>query len=63
MRRKIPTTFTVELDQLERLLQISARTRINRSLIVRDALERELRRYEDEGQAIKAAEVAQNGAP
>jgi predicted transcriptional regulator len=63
MRRKVPTTFTVELDQLERLLQISAKTRMNRSLIVRDALERELRRYEQGSQSEKVEEVHQNGAP
>ena len=47
MRRKIPTTFTVEFDQLERLGRVSERTRLNRSSIVRSALERELKRYEE----------------
>ena len=46
MRRKIPTTFTVEFDQLERLGRVSDRTRLNRSSIVRSALEKELRHYE-----------------
>ena len=63
MRRKIPTTFTVELDQLERLMLVSAKTRINRSLIVRDALERELRRYEIGPQEkMVEGEVHQNDA-
>lgn len=46
MRRKIPTTFTVEFDQLERLARVADRSRLNRSSIVRDALEKELRHYE-----------------
>ena len=46
MRRKIPTTFTVEFEQLERLGRVSDRTRLNRSSIVRSALEKELRHYE-----------------
>ena len=57
MRRKIPTTFTVEFDQLERLGRIADWTRLNRSSIVRDALERELRRYEEEWAQTKVAEV------
>ncbi len=46
MRRKIPTTFTVEFEQLERLGRISERTNLARSSIVRSALEKELRHYE-----------------
>lgn len=57
MRRKIPTTFTVEFDQLERLGRIADWTRLNRSSIVRDALERELRRYEEEWAQTKVVEV------
>lgn len=45
MRRKIPTTFTVEFEQLERLGRIAQRTNLARSSIVRDALEKELRHY------------------
>ena len=37
MRRQIPTTLTVELDQLARL--------IDRRIIVRDAIERPPKRY------------------
>ena len=57
MHRKIPTTFTVEFDQLERLGRVSDWTRLNRSSIVRDALERELRRYEEEWAQTKVAGV------
>lgn len=57
MRRKIPTTFTVEFEQLERLGRVSERTRLNRSSIVRDALERELKRYEEGLEPTKAVEV------
>ena len=46
MRRKIPTSFTVESDQLERLERICGRTNLARSSIVRSALEKELRHYE-----------------
>ncbi len=46
MRRKIPTTFTVEFEQLERLGRISERTNLGRSSIVRSALEKELRHFE-----------------
>lgn len=59
MRRKIPITFTVDLDQFERLIRIADRTRTNRSLIVRDALERELTRYEGDDKG-KVEEMRQN---
>lgn len=61
MRRKIPITFTVELDQFERLVRVADRIRTNRSLIVRDALERELTRYEGKDKR-KVEGVRQNGA-
>ena len=47
-QRKLATTFTIELSQLERLARLSERIRMNRSQIVRAALERELTRYEQE---------------
>ncbi len=46
MRRKIPTTFTVDFEQLERLGRIAERTNLPRSSIVRSALEKELRHFE-----------------
>ena len=44
MQRKIATTFTVELEQLERLTEEARRSGENRSVIVREAIERELQR-------------------
>jgi ribbon-helix-helix protein len=43
---KITTSVTFEINQLERLNDIAHRTRVSRSTIVRDAIERELERYE-----------------
>lgn len=48
MQRKISTSFAVTMDLLDRLTLVSERHRINRSHIVRQALERELARYEQE---------------
>lgn len=56
MQRKVPTTFTIELDQLERLVRVATRTRVNRSLIVRDALDRELARYEEQERTEEVGE-------
>ena len=47
MQRKIPTTFTIDLDLLERLMKVAASERLTRSFIVREALQRELQRYEE----------------
>jgi len=47
MQRKIPTTFTIDLDLLERLTKVAADERLTRSFIVREAIQRELRRYEE----------------
>jgi predicted transcriptional regulator len=62
MQRKIATTFTVEFDQLERLTEEAKRSGINRSIIVREAIERELERRKqpaqvDGGQVEAAVEV------
>ncbi len=43
---KITTSVTFEINQLERLNDIAHRTRVSRSTIVRDAIERELERYD-----------------
>lgn len=48
MRQKIPLTITIDVKQYERLARVSERTRFNKSMITRDALERELQRYEQE---------------
>lgn len=54
--RKIATTFTVELDQLERLTEVAARARLNRSMIVREAIDIALERYEKRFPAEKVVE-------
>lgn len=64
MPRKIPTTFTVELDQLERLTEVAARTRINRSIIVREGIELALARYaraEQASQKVSGERVRRGG--
>jgi predicted transcriptional regulator len=43
---KITASVTLELQQLERLNAIAHRAGVSRSTIVRDAIERELWRYE-----------------
>ncbi|OFV87056.1 MAG: hypothetical protein A3J75_02685 [Acidobacteria bacterium RBG_16_68_9] len=54
MQRKIPTTFTIDLDLLERLTKVAANERLTRSFIVRVALERELQRYEASARRAKS---------
>ncbi len=44
--QKITASVTLEVGQLERLNEAADRARISRSTIVRDAIERELKRYE-----------------
>ena len=44
--QKITASVTLEVGQLERLNEAADRARISRSEIVRDAIERELKRYE-----------------
>ena len=51
--RKINSSFTIELSQLERLDALSKRTRIPKSEIVRNALERELLKYDQEQAAAE----------
>lgn len=48
MDRKTTVSVAIGLAQLERLTKVMERTRISRSVIVRDALERELQRYEQQ---------------
>jgi len=43
---KITASVTFGLDQLERLNAVARRAGVSRSTIVRDAIERELERYE-----------------
>ena len=51
--KKVPVTFAVELGQLQRLDDLATRTRLNRSAIMRDAIEQVLARHEN-GQKTKA---------
>jgi metal-responsive CopG/Arc/MetJ family transcriptional regulator len=44
--QKITASVTLEVGQLERLNEAADRARVSRSTIVRDAIERELKRYE-----------------
>jgi metal-responsive CopG/Arc/MetJ family transcriptional regulator len=44
--QKITASVTLEVGQLERLNEAADRARVSRSVIVRDAIERELKRYE-----------------
>ena len=51
--RKVSTSVSLEVSQAERLALLVARTRVPRSVIIRDALERELRRIEkDEARKV-----------
>ena len=46
MKRIISQTFSVSLDQLERLSDVAARTRVSRSSLLREAIDVVLARYE-----------------
>lgn len=63
MQRKISTSFAVTMDLLDRLAAVSDRFRLNRSQIVREALERELARYETQKpEQVDGSLVAERGA-
>lgn len=47
LQRKLAITFTIDVPQLERLTALAERERRPRSLIIREAIERELERYEN----------------
>lgn len=55
---KITASVTLEINQLERLNEIAHRARVSRSTIVRDAIERELERYDD---ALPQRSVSDHG--
>ena len=46
MKRIISQTFSISLDQLERLSDVAARTRVSRSSLLREAIDVVLARYE-----------------
>ena len=60
-RRKINSSFTIEFSQIERPDVLSKRTRIPKSEIVRNALERELLKYEQEQPAAEAESDGRRG--
>lgn len=45
--RSISQTFSLPLDLVQRMSAVCERLHINRSLIAREAIEKELRRYEN----------------
>ncbi len=54
MRRKTPVSFTVDIEQLERLDLISQRTRIPKSVLVRQGIDHILEAYKDQLQLFGA---------
>ena len=61
MGRKIPATFTVAPEQFERLVELSERTGVSRSLIIRDAITIALDRFEEDYR--RRVEAGPNGSP
>ena len=59
MKRKITTTFSVDPDQLQRMDDLVERTGINRSKIVRRAIEIALREFEAEHRQRVEATIAE----
>lgn len=59
MQRKIATTFTVELDQLDRLAEEARVSGTNRSVIVREGIERELERRRKERLKVDGGQVVE----
>lgn len=60
MNRKIPATFTVAPDQYERLVELSERTGVSRSHIIRDAITIALDRFEEDYR--RRVEAGPNGS-
>jgi metal-responsive CopG/Arc/MetJ family transcriptional regulator len=65
---KITASVTLEINQVERLNEIAQRVQVSRSTIVRDAVERELKRYEnptgvDESRRARASGIDAKKAP
>ncbi len=58
MPRKIACTVALDLSQIERIDQISKRTRISRSELVREALDGVLAKYEDQLKLFDTATAA-----
>jgi len=62
-KRKVPTTFTVDPDQLERLERVAARVPgKNRSVLAREGIDLVLERYErQEGEKVAVGEAVERG--
>ena len=62
-KRKIPTTFTVDPDQLERLERLAARLPgKNRSVLAREGIDLILERYErQDEQRVEFGDAAERG--
>ncbi len=58
-QRKVTATVNLELEQLERVDALAQRVGLNRSIIIRDALDRELARYEKDPKAETPAREGQ----
>ena len=54
--RSISQTFSLPLGLVERIVAVSERFRINRSVIAREAIEKELKRYENTHERGKGGE-------
>ena len=59
---KITASVILELGQLDRLNEAAKRAHVSRSVIVRDAIERELRRYEEADERKGREKEALNGS-
>ena len=59
LQRKLAITFTIDVPQLERLTALAERERRPRSLIIRQAIERELDRYDKNGAVVVGGPVAE----
>lgn len=64
MRRKVTVSFTIELEQLERIDHAVVRLRLNRSEIARAAFERELERLAEVPDAprVEASQLTKQGS-
>jgi predicted DNA-binding protein len=61
--QKITASVTLEIGQLERLNEAAERAKVSRSTIVRDAIETELKRYENPSQFRDSLPVERKEAP
>lgn len=62
MRRKLNVTFTIEAEHLDRLDKTAERLRLNRSHIVREALDRELARLDSVPDAPSLERTPEQGS-